>query len=138
MRWSDIDREPTSQKLRQFAALCLIVFGSLALWQGIARGNVAVAVALAAAALALGPLGLARPQALRWVYVGWMMAAFPVGWVVSQILLFVVFFGILTPLALVFRLVGRDVLLRRPGNPRESFWIARSGSKDAGSYFRQS
>ncbi len=138
MRWSDIDRTPSSRTLRQFAALCLVVFGGLALWQGFARGNVIPATVLAAAALTLGPLGLLWPQSVRWVYVGWMMAAFPIGWTISRLLLAIVFFGILTPLALIFRLAGRDVLLRRPRRQRESYWVARPAPKDLRSYFRQS
>lgn len=138
MRWSDIDRKPTSRTLRQFAALCLIVFGSLAFWQGLGRGNTALAAVLAAAALTLGPLGLLWPQAIRWVYVGWMMAAFPIGWMISQLLFFAVFFGILTPLALVFRLAGRDLLLRRPCRQRESYWAPKPQPTDSASYLRQS
>lgn len=138
MRWSDIDRTPSSRKLRQFAALCLVVFGGLALWQGLARGNVTLAAAFAAAALTLGPLGLLRPQAIRWVYVGWMTAAFPIGWTIGQLLLAAIFFGILTPLALIFRLAGRDALLRRECRQRESYWVAKPSPTDVRSYFRQS
>ncbi len=49
---------------------------------------------------------------MRWVYIGWMILAFPIGWTVSQVMLAVMFFGLFTPIGLVFRLIGRDPLHR--------------------------
>ena len=53
-----------------------------------------------------------RPEWLRSIYVGWMVLAFPIGWTVSQVMLAVMFFGLFTPIGLVFRLIGRDPLQR--------------------------
>lgn len=138
MRWSDIPFSPPSRTLRQFAALCLVIFGGLSLWQALARENVTLAVALAVAALAIGPLGLIRPQAVKWIYVGWMVAAFPVGWTVSHLLLLMFYFGILTPMALVLRLMGRDALHRRACQDRQTYWVEKTQPRDVRSYFRQS
>ncbi len=137
MRWSDIPRSPSRRTLIQFSALCLVVFSGLSLWQGIVRGNLALAATFLTAALSIGLVGLARPQAVRWIYVGWMMAAFPIGWAVSQLVLLVIFFGLLAPLAIVFRLIGRDALLRRP-QQRETYWVEKTPTADVRSYFRQS
>jgi saxitoxin biosynthesis operon SxtJ-like protein len=138
MRWSDIPFSPPPRTLRQFAALCLAVFGGLSLWQALARGNAMLAVVFAAAALSIGPLGLFRPQTVRWVYVGWMVAAFPIGWTISQLLLLVFYFGILTPVAIVFRLAGRDPLCRREPKNQATYWVEKPTSDDVRSYFRQS
>ena len=135
MRWSDIPRSPSDRTLRQFAAFCLLLGGGLALWQGWGTGNLVPAAIVAAAALAVGIPGLLRPQTLRWIYVGWMMAAFPIGWVFSTLLLALVFFGVVTPLAMLFRLMGRDALRRRSN--RDSYWTRRPLGNDVRRYFRQ-
>jgi TRAP-type C4-dicarboxylate transport system permease small subunit len=137
MQWSDIPRSPTSRTLRQFALLCLVVFSILSLWQGWARGNLALSAAFAAAALLIGTVGLVRPQAVRWIFVGWMMAAFPIGWTISKLMLILMYFGLLTPLATVLRLAGRDALRRR-ATQCESYWVKRPAAADVRSYFRQS
>ena len=49
---------------------------------------------------------------MRLIYVGWMVLAFPIGWTVSQVMLALMFFGLFTPIGLVFRLIGRDPLQR--------------------------
>ncbi len=77
MQWSDINRSSASRTLRQFAGLCLLVFGGLACWHMFGLGNDVTSAIFAVLAVILGPVGLVRPQALRWVYVGWMMVAFP-------------------------------------------------------------
>ena len=42
-----------------------------------------------------------------------MFAVFPIGWVVSHLLLGVVYFLVLTPIGLTLRALGRDPLERR-------------------------
>ena len=49
MRWSDIPFSPSTKTLRQFAALCLVIFGTVAAWQYFAKGRAAVALVLAIA-----------------------------------------------------------------------------------------
>ena len=48
-----------------------------------------------------------------------MVLAFPIGWTVSLVLLGLVYYGLFTPIGLVFRLVGRDALQLRPRHRRD-------------------
>src|SRR6516165_10542400 len=110
MQWSDIQFDPTRKTLRQFAGLWIAFFGGFALWQGLVRGHPQAATILGVIALGVGPIGLVRPEWLRPIYVTWMVLAFPIGWTISQVLLGLMFYGLFTPLGLVFRLLGRDPL----------------------------
>ena len=76
------------------------------------------------------PGGPDPARLLRPIYVGWMVLAFPIGWTVSQVILAVMFFGLFTPIGLVFRLIGRDPLhrARRPGV--ESYWTPKPTPAD--------
>lgn len=137
MRWSDIPFSPPERMLRQFAGLWLAFFGGLALWQGLAQGRAGLGLGLAALALAVGVLGLVRPRAIRPVFVGWMVLAFPIGWLISHTLLAVVFFGLFAPLGLAFRLFGRDVLALRPRADLATYWQPKPAPADVRRYFRQ-
>ena len=137
MRWSDIPFSPPPKLLRQFAVLWLLFFGSSAAWQGMVRGRPVVASALALVALAVGLAGILRPAAARPIFVGWMVLAFPIGWTVSLLLLGIVYFGIFTPMALVFRLTNRDALGLRPGPEKETYWEPHPAPADIRRYFRQ-
>ena len=137
MQWSDIPFRPTRQTLRQFAGLWIAFFGGFALWQAVMRGNASLATVLGALALTVGPVGLVRPDWLRPVYVGWMVLAFPIGWTVSLAITAVLYYGLFTPIGLVFRMIGRDPLhrARRPG--LETYWSPKPEPADPRRYFQQ-
>jgi hypothetical protein len=137
MRWYDIPFSPTTRVLRQFAGMWLAFFSALAAWEAFGRGRMLWAAALFVLALAIGPLGLARPRLIRPVFVAAMILAYPIGWVVSHVLLAVVFFGLFLPVALVFRLKGRDALRLKPQHGLDTYWIAKPAPTDMGQYYRQ-
>jgi hypothetical protein len=137
MRWSDIQFDPPRKMLRQFAGLWLLFFGGMALWEILGRGRSGFGAILAVLAVTIGPLGLIRPEWVRFIYVGWMILAFPIGWTVSQIILAAMFFGLFTPIGLVFRLLGRDTLQRTHRPELESYWQPKPASTDLRRYFKQ-
>jgi hypothetical protein len=137
MDWSSIPFDPPSRILRQFAGACLVFGGAVACWQGFVRGNLLLATLLGALAVIIGPLGLVFPRAIRPLYVAAMVAAFPIGWVVSRVALALIFYGIFTPVALLFRLIGRDALCRTRRTTQQSYWQPKPAPADVKQYFRQ-
>lgn len=137
MRWSDVTARPPDRLLRQFAGLCILFFGGLAAWQGL-RGSTTAAWVLGLLAAAIGPLGILRPQAIRWFYAAWMAAAFPIGWTISTCVLVLLFFLVFTPIAVCFRLLGRDALRLRSRAEADTYWIDKPLVTDPRSYLSQS
>jgi hypothetical protein len=136
MQWSDVVKPPPRRTLRQFAGLCLVVFLGLAAWRWLGGRPDGWAIALAALAIGIGIPGLIAPSLIRPIFTGWMMAAFPIGWTVSRVILGAVFYLVMTPLGWVFRLGGRDVLrLRR--RSAESYWMTKRQPGGSADYFRQ-
>jgi hypothetical protein len=136
MQWSDISFTPSSRTLRQFAGIWLGFFLAVACWQWLRHDNVVLAWVFAGLAATVGPLGLARPQAIRLIFVGATIVTFPIGWVLSKVLLSVLYFGLFTPVAVLFRLIGRDVLrLNRP--ECATYWSVKAPATDPARYFRQ-
>ncbi len=138
MRWSDIPFHPPVATLRWFAAFAAVFLAGVAAWQGLVHGRLVQALLLAAAALAAGLAGWLFPQGLRPIFVTWMVLVYPIGWLVSHLVLAVVFYGLFTPLGLIFRLAGRDVLARRFRREPGSFWVDKPTAGDVRRYFRQS
>jgi hypothetical protein len=73
----------------------------------------------------------------RRIYVGWMIAALPLGWSVSHLVLAAVYFLVLTPIGLVMRAAGRDPLHRRFERQARSYWVKRESKIPMSRYFRQ-
>jgi hypothetical protein len=137
MKWSDIPFNPSRHVLRQFAALWLGCFLALGANQYFIKDRPLWGMTLAGIAVIFGLPGWIRPPLLRWIFVGWMVLVFPIGWLLSSLLLGSLYFLVLTPVAVFFRLRGRDLLGRKPAPERPGFWEPKQTPLDLHSYFRQ-
>jgi Saxitoxin biosynthesis operon protein SxtJ len=137
MKWSDIPRDPSAKILRQFAGAWLVFFLAIGAHQAFSKGRTELGVIIAVAAVLIGGLGLIRPTSVKWIFVGWMMLAFPIGWLVSLITLIILFYGMLTPVALFFRLTGRDPMCRKIDPGESTYWTAKEQPQDMRRYLRQ-
>ena len=102
-----------------FATVCtaIAVFAgwegrSSALWWSIAA-TVFLLLAVFAAPL-LGPSN----RAWRWL-------SMQLSWIVTPVVMGVLFFAVLTPVAVLMRWAGKDVLRLRPDPAQASYWLAR-------------
>ena len=108
------------------------VLGSLAAWRasGISKtstGLWAIGAVLAVAAFVPG-LG-------RAAYLAVYLPTSIIGYVVSRVMLALMFFFVITPLGLILRLMGKDFLQQRRRN--KSQWMPVRASKSEDSYYRQ-
>ncbi|HMO65368.1 MAG TPA: SxtJ family membrane protein [Verrucomicrobiota bacterium] len=109
------------------AASLTLVLTFLA-WRGALRPALAASLALAPAALVF--LAAAAPRALRPVYRAGMRAGFALGLVMGRVLLTLLFVGVVTPLGLLLRALGKDLLrLRRPRRDDTCWQPARRRSE---------
>lgn len=135
MKLIELDWNPTDRQLRQFGGICVVVLPMLGwLWGG---GDSVIAL-LAATGIALGAVGMVKPQALKPVFLALAIAAMPVGMLVGELAMALIFFGVLLPIGLFFRLVKRDVLQMKRDDRAKTYWQATRQSKPAASYYRQS
>jgi hypothetical protein len=133
-----INRNPSARQLKQFG---LVWLGFVALFGAVAWfkvGSPTAAVVLWVLSVAVPVVGWIVPAFMRAVFLGMSYAAWPIGFVVSHVVLAVVYYLVLTPIGLVMRLLGYDPMRRRPEPETASFWVARpSDGRGAGRYFRQ-
>ena len=119
----DRPHEPVGGSDRAFGLVFATVFAVIAvaplLW-----GNEIRPVALAVAGVFL-LLALLLPSALRplnrlWTWFGLLLHR-----IVSPLAMAVIFFGVLTPVAVIRRLMGHDELRLRKAADEASYWILR-------------
>ncbi len=135
---TEIQWHPTGRQLRVFGVSGLLASGAAALVLCFLWG---VAILWAILVLALGGAiflcSLISPRVARILYIGLALVGMPIGLVVSLILLAAFYFLLLTPLALVFRLIGRDSLHRRFEANVTSYWVPHQAGEDTERYFHQ-
>ncbi len=135
MRFSDIPRDPDTKTLRQFAGLWILFFAAIGCYQ-LFRGTTIWPWVFLTLALVVGLPGLAFPKFLKPIFVTWMILAFPIGWVISHLLLLLVFCFVFTPLGLLLRALGHDPL-RLKKNAVESYWTEKEQQQDPRRYLKQ-
>ncbi len=80
---------------------------------------------------------VAVPRARRPLFVAWNGLMYPIGWAVSAAIMAVVFYGVVTPIGVIARLLGHDGLHRRLNRSAASYWVSREPQRDVQRYFRQ-
>jgi hypothetical protein len=131
-----IEKNPSGRQLLVFAGAWLLFFG---LWGGSARmrGHPALGETLLVAATVVPLAGAASRRFLRHVYVGMSYVTYPVGLVLSYVVLALVYFLALAPIGLTMRLFGHDPLSRKFVPGATSYWKPRNKNRTPESYFNQ-
>lgn len=139
----ELDLRPDTNKLRQFGYICFFGFGLFGLlvahktgaWEE--PGKWTIPAVLWGLAVLCPILSLTAPISLTPLYIALMIIAFPIGLIISNLLLLIIFFLLFTPLALWFRMMGRDELKLKRLPEVSSYWIRYRSPADVESYFRQ-
>ena len=141
----DVSWKPTDRQLRQFGWMALVAL-PLAGWllsgkpwpADATSAQRAVIAGLAVVGLLAAGLAALQPQALRWPFVAATLIALPIGLVVGELILVVIYFVLFLPVSMVFRLLGRDSLERRIDRSAKTYWQPKAQPAGPESYFRQS
>ena len=110
---TDINSAPTPKILREFA---WIMAGMIAFLFGLLipllKGHGIPLLPWAIAAVFV-LLGLLAPRSLKPVYHLWLKIGHVLGWINSRIILTLIFALVVTPMALVMKLIKRDTMARQ-------------------------
>jgi hypothetical protein len=137
MQWSDIPFRPSRSTLRQFGVIGLILMSGMAAWRMRQHGLDAGVLCMGVLAVVFAIGGIVEPNWLRPVFVAWLVAAFPIGWLISQIVLVILYYAVITPIGLILRLYGRDALRLKPRPTEASYWQVKPTVTDVRRYYQQ-
>lgn len=76
-----------------------------------------------------GLSGISLPVLLKPVYIVWMKLASILGWVNTRLILFVLFYLLITPIAIILRLCRNDLLERKVEKERASYWKRKENNE---------
>jgi len=116
--------QATDKELRQFGLLVGGVFGVIGLWPVVFRGEPFRSWAIVLGSLLL-ILGSIVPQTLRQVHRGWMQIGHVLGSINTKIILGIIYYGLITPMGLVMRLMGKDLMGRALAKEATTYRVVR-------------
>jgi TRAP-type C4-dicarboxylate transport system permease small subunit len=132
-----INKNPSSRDLNWFGILFAAFFGLVG-WLAWRRfGSERAALVLWGIGVVLPVIYYAIPGLRRPIYLAWMYLAFPIGLVVSYVVLALVYFAVFAPVGLIMRLVRHDPLQRAFDSARKTYWVEHRTGGPKSRYFSQ-
>lgn len=128
-----INWNPSHKDIRIFGAVfwvgCALIAGFL-----YSRELKEAALWVGGAGIGIGVLALLVPLLAKPFYFLWMMIGFVMGSIMSRVILILIFYVVLTPVALVFRLIKRDALRLKKTSESGTYWVEHPVIQDKSSY----
>jgi ABC-type uncharacterized transport system permease subunit len=134
----EIKWRPSHKELRNFGIIALIASTIISLLLYVFKGlAIHWTLCIFAAGLIILLSSFFYPKLTKIIYLSLTLITVPIGFAVSFILLAAFYFLLLTPLGLLFRLIGRDPLNRKFNLDMKSYWLTYQSHSNPERYFRQ-
>ncbi len=134
----EINLHPKRKELRNFGIIALIASLVISLLLYLIRGpGIQWILVISSIGFIIFLISIISDKLSRIIYLGLTVATLPVGWLVSFILLAAFYFLLITPIGLIFRLIGRDQLHRKFDSTADSYWLPWRPPDSFDRYFHQ-
>jgi len=70
-------------------------------------------------------IGLVKPIILTNFYKVWIKVGDFIGSIVSKIIMFILYFGLFTPISIFLRILGKDLLNKKINKSKDTYWVER-------------
>ena len=132
-----LDWNPKQGQLTGFARAWVVVFGGGAAWFGWFNNQEQIGVILGFLAAALPIAGLLYTPSTKFIYRVVSVLTYPLGWLLSHVILCIIYFGIMTPIGVVAKLFGHAFITKGKDKNKTSYWEKIKRPDVASSYFKQ-
>jgi hypothetical protein len=119
-----VDHKSHVKELRDFGLIVGGVFSVIGLWPMVWRGEPVRLWALIIGGLLIG-MGSVVPTWLAPIHRGWMWIGHVLGWINTRIILGVIFYGLITPIGIVFRMLGKDTMRQTFSDTSSTYRVNR-------------
>lgn len=110
------------KKYKEFGliwSVILIIFFSISIY----KGN--IHYSLLVASLLFIICSLYFPRILSRFYHLWIKLGNTIGSIISRVIMFILYFGLFTPISLILRILGKDLLYKRVNKKSLTYWMNR-------------
>ena len=114
----------SSNKL--FGVVFGVIFLIISLWPLKSSGDIIIWSLIIS--LIFFILGFLNSEILTPLHYLWLKLGFFLSKIVSPVIMFIIFFGLVSPIGIFMRLIGKD-LLNLKKKPLDSYWINRNPAK---------
>lgn len=114
---------PKREELKTFALIWAFIFAIIGLLPLVNNGEIKVWSLIVSSLFLV--IALLKPEMLTQFYKIWVKVGDFVGNIISRVIMFMLYFGFFTPISLVLKLLGKDLLNKKIDKSQESYWVER-------------
>ncbi len=114
--------EYSDRKLKQFGWLMSLMLSAAAVYLWYSGAGHSIPATLLVVVAGLVTCTVWFPALLKTVYKIWMTLALALGWLVSRLILVLIFFFVLSPLALLAKVSGKNFLDLKADPAKDTYW----------------
>ncbi|QDT34128.1 SxtJ family membrane protein [Thalassoglobus polymorphus] len=129
--------QATESRLRAFACVQFLFFVVAAFVLGQWGISKEPLIVICVGSLVVACLGMIAPHVIRPIYRLWMLVVFPIGFLISHLLLAIVYYFVMTPIGLWRVRSTGDPLQRELTPDASTYWEKRKPTPAPETYFRQ-
>ncbi len=133
----DLDINPDCKKLRSFAWVSTFVFAVVAFMLHRDESGKWIQIVAASFACYSFFCAMISPGLVRPLYVILTVLAFPIGWISSNIILMLLYYGMILPVGVLLRFFGKDPVDKRFKDGAISSWVPKKQDLDRKRYYNQ-
>ena len=109
---------------KNFGLVFFVIFILIALWPLLKYGNIRIWSVIVSIIFLI--LGLLNSKILTPLNKLWMRFGILLGKIVSPIVMGIVYFGVVTPIGLIMKLFGKDILNLKIDKNKNTYWSPKS------------
>ena len=133
-----LNLKPDKKQLRDFGKISLVMLPAIGLLLNLLdKLPLSGLIIFCLSGLAMYISSRISTDIIKPIYVVFVVVTFPIGWVISHLVMGIFYFGIITPVAVFFKIIKRDPLCRKADKNASSYWIKCKNNRSTKDYFNQ-
>ena len=129
------DIKSTKKELKQFSIVIGIVFVLIGFYQFSFTNN--SGFYSFSSGLLILIIGHLVPKVLLPFQKLWMIFSVIIGWIMSRVILTILFYFVMSPIGLFLRIMGKDILNKKLDTSSTTYWISKTKNTDINRYSKQ-
>ena len=134
MKLVETNWQPSNRQLRQFAVALGVALPAITWYWG---GTLNAVSILTVIGLLIAVAGMVWPSTVKHLFIALSLLATPIGMVLGEVAMLLIYFCCFLPIGLAFRVIHRDSLKLKLQRGSQSYWESKVQPRSLTNYYRQ-